>query len=447
VLLVSHWFPPTNMIGAVRVGKLAKYLHEAGHDVRVLTANVSDDPSLPLEIPKEQVTYVTACRRREILDPTIRWIRQRLNSTALVPNQHPSSLIPVTSPKSGRLSRFLRRHYYAAMHIPDRHAGWIRAATPVGYALVQRWRPDIIVASSPPYSGLIVARRIARVCGVPWVAELRDLWGDDLYGYYPRWRVWTDRVIEHRVLSSAAGLITVTPIWADILRRRYRQPVVCILNGYAAEDFTDDIPGPPPGEVVSIVYTGNLYAGRDPTPLFQAIELLGAARSYVAIHLYGPSVADMWRIVEATAANDRVFVHDRVSYRESLRLQCAADVLLLLQRNSPLDAGNIPAKFFEYLGARRPILLIGYTPGNLAKMIRDRRAGIVANDPSVIAARLRHWIAQRHAGIPPVDPAARAGMTRADQYRELEAFLKELLVSPATLRNANLPSAQGRPSN
>ena len=130
--------------------------------------------------------------------------------------------------------------------------------------------------------------------------------------------------------------------------------------------------------------------------------------------------------MSATDVSDRVFLHDRVSYRESLSLQQSADVLLLLQWNNVKDAGMIPAKFFEYLRAGRPILMIGYEHGNLAQMIRERGAGIVANDPQTIAEQLRRWIGQRAAGIPAVPAAAREGMSRADQYRKLEQFLTQL---------------------
>ena len=60
-------------------------------------------------------------------------------------------------------------------------------------------------------------------------------------------------------------------------------------------------------------------------------------------------------------------------------------------------------------------------------MIRERSAGIVANDPSIIAEQLRRWIAQRPAGIPAIPAAAREGMSRADQYRKLERFLAQLV--------------------
>jgi hypothetical protein len=229
-------------------------------------------------------------------------------------------------------------------------------------------------------------------------------------------------------LGSAAGLVSVTPRWAESLRRRYAKPTACILNGYVEEDFPPHLTGPLPGDVLSIVYTGSIYPGyRDPRPLFHAIGLLGAERDRVAVHFYGPPPAAVMPLAAAQSVTDRVFVHDPVPYKASLALQTSADILLLLQWNNEKDAGNIPAKFFEYLGAGRPILLLGYERGELASLIRGRAAGVIANDPSVIAGHLRQWISQKPSGIAPVDPNARAGLTRAEQYQKFEQFLREIL--------------------
>jgi glycosyltransferase involved in cell wall biosynthesis len=292
---------------------------------------------------------------------------------------------------------------------------------------MRSWRPDIVLASAPPHSGLIVARRIARACRVPWIAELRDPWTDDPYYNLPRWRWWLDRLLERSILNDSAGLVAVTPLRAEIFARRFRQPVACVQNGYVEEDFPADRSGPPAGDLVSILYTGNIYQGyRDPSALFRAIELLGNERQRVAVHFYGPTEEDIYGLSAAQPVRARIVVHDRVSYRASLALQCSADVLLLLQWADRREAGNIPAKFYEYLGARRPILMLGYEHGNLAEMVRGRKAGFVSNDPAKIAAQLREWIAQRPAGIPPPDPEAREGMMRAEQFAKLERFLVEV---------------------
>jgi glycosyltransferase involved in cell wall biosynthesis len=438
VLLVSHAFPPVNVIGALRVGKFAKYLHEAGHTVRVLSATPSDK-SLALEIPSENVVYAAEWAMDQIFDGAVRWVRRgvrrgvRRARNGVRPGaaavQAPAAALPEPQQRA-RWSAALAPHYYALLRIPDARAGWIAAATAAGYEMVRDWRPDIVVGSAPPPSGLVVAARVARVCGAPWVAELRDLWADNSYYEEPAWRLLVDRFLERRLLRRAAGLVGVTPQWSQTLRRHYRQPVACILNGYVEADFPPYPAGPPGGDVVTILYTGNIYAGyRDPSPLFQAVGLLGAERERVAIRFYGPPPQEVMPLAAAHGVQDRVQVQAPVTYKESLALQTAADVLLLLQWNHERDAGNIPAKFYEYLGARRPILLLGYEAGDLAAMIRERKVGVVVNDPAAIARQLRLWMTQKPAGIPAPAAPARAGMTRDEQYQKYERFLQHLLLA------------------
>ncbi|MGE0258280.1 MAG: glycosyltransferase [Alphaproteobacteria bacterium] len=427
VLVVSYWFPPSNAVGAIRVGHFAKNLHEAGHDVRVLAGDDSDDQSQPALLPADRVTRVAARRGGDSLASMLRVLRRSAAGAGSAPPQVASG----SNSPPPRWRTALRRHYYSLLHIPDPRAPWIRAATETGRRLVKDWRPDVILASAPPNSGLIAARRIAEACAAPWIADMRDLWADNTYYSDPRWRYWVDWFMEPRTLRSATGLITVSPIWADMLRRKYKQPVRCILNGYVSEDFPAKSPGPEPDDVVAIRHTGTIYAPyRDPAPLFQGMGLLTAAeRRRVAVHFYGLIERDALAVTAAVSqagVADRVFLHDRVSYRNSLSLQQSADVLLLLQWNNVIDAGMIPAKFFEYLGAGRPILFIGYEHGNVAEMIRERGAGIIVNDPSTIAEQLRRWIQQRPTGIPAVPAAAREGLSRADQSRRLEQFLLQL---------------------
>jgi glycosyltransferase involved in cell wall biosynthesis len=426
VLLVSHAFPPVNLIGAVRVGKFAKYLCDAGHEIRVIAATPAN-MALPLEIPAECVAYVEDRPVDQLFDGALRRWR-RIRGGAEAKNAEPGSGGAPSRRLGITWSDTFTRHYYALLRIPDARAGWIAAATAAGHRLIRHWRPDMVIGSSPPHSGLVAASRIARACKAPWVAELRDLWVDNPYYMYPGWRRLVDRVIESRVLGTAAGLVGVTPRWTQTLERRYRQPVACILNGYVEDDFPRERAGPAADDVVTIVYTGNIYAGyRDPSPLFRALALIGSERQRVAVDFYGPHPQEVVPLAAAHAVEDRVFVRQPVAYQQSLALQTTADVLLLLQWNNEKDAGNIPAKFFEYLGAGRPILLIGFPDGDLAGMIRDRRAGIVANDPNAIARQLRDWIALKPRGLAAVDPQARVGLTRDEQNRKYERFLRGLL--------------------
>ncbi len=432
VLIVSHWFPPVNVIGAVRVGKFAEFLYRAGYDVRVIAgldpAPEFNDHSLPVGIPPEAVRYIES-RIDQMFDRSLGWLFRLVRFTRRKRAGQEAGGNSQRQQKSRHgMREILTMHYYALLRIPDARAGWIRSAVAAGTELTSQWRPDVIFASAPPNSSLVAASRIARACGVPWIAELRDLWVDNPYYEYPPWRRWLDHFLEWKTLRSAAGFVSVTSLWTDDLRRKYPQPAISILNGFVREDFPKDLPQPGPGNVVSVIYTGNIHGSyRDPTPLFEAINLLGPERAKIAVHFYGPSLEQVRSFDAAENILDRIFVHDRVTYKESLALQCSADILLLLQWDNKKDEGNIPAKFFEYLGAGRPILMLGYEHGILAEMIRERNAGLVSNSPARIAEKLREWIAERPQGIPSLGHRVSAGMTRDEQFSSLGHFLDDIV--------------------
>ena len=231
-------------------------------------------------------------------------------------------------------------------------------------------------------------------------------------------------------MRGSAALVTVSPTVGAELRQRYAKPTATFFNGYSEEDVVDPPPRPPT-DMLSIVYTGTIYVGlRDPSALFAAIPLLGERRDRVEVVFYGPSEHEVRPVAERYGLWDRVVVRQNIPYRQALERQAAADVLLL-QRNHITDEGNIPAKFFEYLGARRPILLLGCETGIIANMIRERQAGLVANDPAAIAARLGHWLDQLPQGIAALSPAVPQGLSRKEQFAAYEAFLRTLVSDAA----------------
>jgi glycosyltransferase involved in cell wall biosynthesis len=427
VLIVAFAFPPANMIGAVHVGKLARYLDHRDHDVRVLTTDLVEDRSLPLEISQERVIYTDYLERKSWFGVVARPFRNRSNlALDSIGADDPARN---RSPRSA-LRRSLRRHYLGLTRIPDMRAAWMRAALPAGRRLIEEWRPDIIYASAPPYTGLVIARRLARNFRIPWVAGLRDLWVDNPYYQEPGWRRPVDVMLEAWTLRNAARLVTVSPIWAEQLRRRHDKPTEVVYNGYAAEDF----PPPPeragPGKVLTIRYLGSIYRGfRDPSPLFSAIALLPQRlRRCVLVEFYGDDCEAVLDTAAAHGVTDVVAVRQRVPYRRALELQMHADVLLLLQWNDRRDEGNLPAKLFEYLYARRPILFLGYEEGIAAQFVSERGAGLVSNHPARIAGQLQGWIADKEQGrLERLDPSVCRGLSREEQYEKLEHLFADIL--------------------
>jgi hypothetical protein len=124
-----------------------------------------------------------------------------------------------------------------------------------------------------------------------------------------------------------------------------------------------------------------------------------------------------------------------------------ADVLLLLQSSDPRDEGNLPAKLFEYLYARRPILLIGYEHGIAARLVIERSAGLVANSPVKIRDQLQRWFENKRAGrLDRLDQSVSLGLGRDDQYAKLERLLEELLEKQVST-SRRLPLGEARAIN
>jgi hypothetical protein len=276
----------------------------------------------------------------------------------------------------------------------------------------------------------MVASRLACAHKIPWVADFRDLWVDNPYYSEPTWRKPIDAMLERRILQGAAGLVTVSPIWAEQLRRRHRKDVTVVYNGYAEEDFPPLAQRADAGETLTIRYMGSIYRGfRDPSVLFSAIALLPEhLRARINVEFFSDA-GDA--VVEAAAAHrvqSAVAVKPWVPYRQALALQMEADVLLLLQSSDPRDEGNLPAKLFEYLYARRPILLIGYERGIAARLVIERNAGLVSNSPVKIRDQLQRWFEDKRAGrLDRLDPSVSLGLGRDDQYAKLERLLEEIL--------------------
>jgi glycosyltransferase involved in cell wall biosynthesis len=446
ILIVSFAFPPSNVIGAVRVGKLARYLDRRGHDVRVLTTDLVEDRSLPLEISRERVFYTEYRQRRDWIDRMVRMLRGR---TAVAAEGRREDVPPQNGVRAISLRQIFRRHYFGLMHIPDMRADWVRTAIPARRRLISEWKPEIIFASAPPNTGLMVASRLARTHKLPWVADFRDLWVDNPYYSEPGWRKRFDAVLEPRILRSAAGLVTVSPIWAEQLRRRHGKDVTVVYNGYAEEDF------PPPAlpadsrEILTIRYRGSIYRGfRDPDALFSAIALLpGQLRTRINVEFFSDAADAVLDAAAAHRVENVVAVKPRVPYRRALALQMEADVLLLLQSSDQRDEGNLPAKLFEYLYARRPILFIGYERGVAARLVIERRAGLVSNSPAQIHDQLKRWFEDKRAGrLERLDPSVSLGLGRDDQYAKLENLFEEIVEGQVSTAD-RLPLGEARAIN
>jgi glycosyltransferase involved in cell wall biosynthesis len=438
LLFIAWYFPPSNTIAAVRLGKLAKFLSRAGHDVRVVTArDVPYAATLPVEIPEDRI-YRTAWTDIDSFPSHVKArVRRLLKRSSTVQSNPGATAVQARKPPRGAsyYGGTASKLYQLLFNLPDKQVGWLPAARRQARELLNDWRPDVIFASAPPFTALLIGYLLSKATGIPLVIEYRDRWSDDPYYPPPWWRRQMERWMEGKITHRAAAITTVSEPWAEAYRTRYGKPVAVIYNGYDPTDQPSDIALSEPGgwpdrNILRITHTGGIYRGRrDPSPLFAAIGRHDDLKRRVRVVFYGLETDYVPSLARAHGVENIIEIHGRVNHAESLRQQHQSDVLLLMQMDSPLEQGNVPGKLFEYLGARRPILVLGWDQGVPATIVKQRRAGAATTEPDAIAEQLRAWIAikKREGRLPDLSDDVCAGFTHAEQAARLESFLEGVL--------------------
>ncbi len=387
ILIISFFFAPSNVIGAVRVSKMAKYLISQGHDVKVLSGeNTGFSETLNFEIPTDKVIRVDWFNINQKVRDLLKIFKQNGD------NKNSSFLrLDREDGKRG----FLKKLYASIINIPDNHWGWILPAISKGKEIIEEFQPDIIITSGGPFSGFIVANRISKKANIPWVADFRDLWSNNHGQPYFLWRRPIDRLIEKRTLKTASYLTTVSPLLVDMLSKIHRQEVHLVMNGYDEDDYNDMPLIKEKSDILNIVYTGKIYHdGQYIDLLFKACsELPEDKRNNLKITFYGRDHNATICLAEKYNIIDIVEWKGEVTFEQSIQIQRSADILLFLLFHGPQADGVFTGKLFEYIGAERPILAIGeYDEGVVCSLIKDNNFGEVLNTKEAIIRTLSEWV-------------------------------------------------------
>jgi glycosyltransferase involved in cell wall biosynthesis len=385
VLLIAYAYPPCTEIGAIRPAGLAKYLPRFGWEPTVLTVK------LPGQRPSWAPVIETG--DKDVLQT---WkVRFGLEGRRSL---HEQLGLPVTQKRDSQLMHtkvlFAMRYLLA---FPDSTKGWIPFAMRALEDIKKSVSVDAILTTSPPVSAHMIGHKAKAMFGCPWVADLRDLWSQNLAQGNDLVRL-LERSVERKTLRDADALVSVSEPWADRLRESYpNKSVFSITNGFDADDFRPKPEALTPN--FTITYTGRLYEGkRDPTPLFEAIQESikegVMAREVVRVRFYGSIEPWLPALVRSFGLDDVVEVAGTVSRDEALRRQRESQVLLMLCWSDLRETGQHTGKVFEYLGARRPVLAVGGSRGVVTDLLEQTRTGVHARAKEALKNTLRIWYAE-----------------------------------------------------
>jgi glycosyltransferase involved in cell wall biosynthesis len=440
VLAVTCNFPPDASVGTMRTLRLVRHLAEQGWDIDVLTVSpegfrpgtVVDGALLAKVPPGVAVFHRRPLRPFERLAALVTRKTRPAASTAAAASGTPAPATPAPAAGPRRPSRIgaLRRAVTAVLTLPDREISWLLPAVAEGRRQIARNRPDAIYSSGPPFTAHLVALVLAKLTGVPWVADFRDPWSrapwrEDRFAFERR--AWA--ICERMVATRAQALVFVTATNRDDFAREYGPAVAArftvVNNGCDTGEFAGLEAEPAPGAPFVLLHAGSLYGARNPAGLFralaQAIADGSVDRSTFRLRFMGrigiPNV-DLPAVARELGLSDVVEFVSHVPRRQGLQAMVNASALLIVQ---PVTTVSIPAKLYEYMAAGRPILALAEPGGETAALVERTRAGItvLADDEDAVAAALGRVVALARDGFVPVARQAYDGDARASELRHV----------------------------
>ena len=367
VLMVAYYFSPMGGAGVQRTLKFVKYLPEYGWQPHVLTVRDSSrlhDSSLGIEIPNELPVTRTAILQLPYRFP---W----------------------------RLRNFINRW----LLVVDGQVGWLPYANLPGRKVIAEHKIKMIYSTSAPYSAHLIGHRLHRQTHLPWVADFRDPWMGNTQESYPTgFHRRINQQLERSVFTEADRVILNTESARQYYIRKYAdlsaEKFNTIPNGYDQDDLPGISLDIEKSTIFTVIHLGSLYHKTRSSQYFlmalrKAMDSGRLPPDKVRVWFIGNIDRETQGLVNNFQLGGTVRLMGYLPHQKALNQLLAADLLLLI---SSYGAGSelfIPAKLYEYLAYRKPILCLA-DPGDCVDLVLKARSGVVVahSDIEIIADQI-----------------------------------------------------------
>jgi hypothetical protein len=354
--MIAFDFPPSNAASVQRTLKFFEYLNEFGWTTIILTAK-------PMAYPLIDNNFAPSFKNNQFV----------YRATALDVQKHLS----------------IKGKHLNWMKTPDRWGTWIPFATRLGKKIIDRHKPDIIWSTAPTPSANIIASKLAKYSGKPWVADYRDP-ASHINTNNGSWLNRIHKKIDDLTFEKAHKLTFATAAAQNLYKTQYQchEKFSVIENGYdennfvLAESLANNHPNIFDEDKFSLYYAGGLYSdGRDPIPLFEAISLLNTQgtlndKNFELVFQGAGEGLEFSQTLKELKIETLVTFIKPTSFLLALVNMTRANALLIIQ-DSRFNL-QVPGKIFEYLRTGRPLLLKTDKQGATAEIANNHENCFVA---------------------------------------------------------------------
>jgi glycosyltransferase involved in cell wall biosynthesis len=290
--------------------------------------------------------------------------------------------------------------YNNSMSAPQRLASFLKyAARAIRHGL-QMPRPDLIIGSSTPLTAAAAAGTVARLRGIPWIFEVRDLWPAfpiqmgavpdfGLHGLL-RWG-------EAALYRSATQVVALSTDMEQHVRVRAPDASVTTIEYGTDPALVDDLGAEKRTEIEDrfdldrrflVLYAGSFGRANAIPTLIDAAQHLTTHRSDVLVAFAGDGYHAPI-VQRAARTHEAIRRLPPLPSPDTLALFACADLSLVSFIDRPVLAANSPGKFFDSLATGTPVVVTN--PGWTKRFVEQHGCGwfVPPESPTALADRLQ----------------------------------------------------------
>ncbi len=356
VLMISYYSPPyKSMYGTQRLQKFIHYLTREKWNITLLTTQPDHSSEQDIE--------------SESLPPATEIVRMKKREFCVL---------------SGK-----------TMMVPDDFVPWVLPAVKEARTILRQKRIDLIYASAPPYSNLLVGALCSMRYGIPLVSDFRDPWSK-IDGFWRLWHPFLQKltaVLEARVLQVSSKIIMVVDskyheLYFANSGAALKNKTVSIKNGFDEEDFNEirNLVNAERSTQFVASYVGVIY--NDETfssltkPFHFWLKRYPADAKSVTFEYAGPN-SDYFK--KHTRLPFRFVDHGYVSHKRAIAIRASSHVQMF-SLPSLFSPWVMTGKIYEMIRSDAPILAMTHPEGAVADLIRETKTGFVVGPKDYASA-------------------------------------------------------------
>ncbi|MCH4895234.1 glycosyltransferase [Marinilabiliaceae bacterium JC040] len=370
VIIITYYWPPAGGPGVQRWLKFSKFLPDSNIEPIIICPKEDKaeypirDKSLINDISSETRVFPTE-------NKSLYGLYKKLTKAKTAPY---SGFANESNPSfKQKIARFIRGNFF----LPDSRKSWNKYAFKKACELIEKENIKTVITTSPPHSSQLIGLELKKKYNnIHWIADLRDPWTDIYYynNFYPtKLAKYIDTQFEKQVLIKSDIVISVS----EYIKKQFilksskinKEKVIVIPNGYDEDDFHFE--NKKKNECFTISYTGTLASNYD---ISTFIKVLKGINFKYKLQFVG-KIDEKIKKILIKELGDNVSFKNFVPHSESINYLINSDLLLLVIPVQKDNEGILTGKLFEYIGSNIPIICLGPTHGDAAKIIKDAKAG------------------------------------------------------------------------